>query len=158
MKTGSSSNKALCANALFAHRPFRKVQRSTSLHKWWVSIRRFRKTEKLELQCGCLLYTIHANGRSRETEIIHTTDSRPIHPQACDNPSPYFRPVSLFKLKELYPGPLLLFWGIFCADDGVRTLPSAAHIGDDDEWNPANAFGDAGPVGKNPNLGEVGDS
>jgi hypothetical protein len=117
---------------------------------------RFRKTEKLELQCGCLRYTIHVKGRSRETIYTTKLDSRPI--QTRDNPSPYFLLPSLFKLNELYPGPLLLFWGTFCADDGIRALPSAAHIGDDDEWNPANAFGDAGPVGKNPNLGEVGDS
>lgn len=59
----------------------------------------------------------------------------------------------LFKAK-----PPLRFevFGIFCAEDGLSTLPSIEPSGVVDWWNPAKAFGDVGPVGKNPYLGEDG--
>jgi len=43
---------------------------------------------------------------------------------------------------------------MFWAEDGMRTLPNIEPIGVADWWNPAKAFGDTGPVGKNPILGE----
>jgi len=50
--------------------------------------------------------------------------------------------------------PKFDLFGIFWAEDGMRTLPNIEPIGVADWWNPAKAFGDAGPVGKNPILGE----
>lgn len=60
---------------------------------------------------------------------------------------------TFFKVK--FP-PELDALGIFCVEDGMRTLPNSELIGLTDWWNPAKAFGDVGPVGKNPILGVVG--
>ena len=60
---------------------------------------------------------------------------------------------TFFKVK--FP-PKLGALGIFCVEDGMRTLPKIELIGLADWWNPAKAFGDVGPVGKNPTLGVVG--
>jgi len=62
-------------------------------------------------------------------------------------------PRTFFKVKD---PPRLEVFGTFCAEDGMRTFPSIEPIGGADWWNPAKAFGDVVPVGKNPNLGEVG--
>lgn len=58
---------------------------------------------------------------------------------------------TFFKVKVLSK---LEAFGIFCAEDGVRTFPRIEPIGMADWWNPAKAFGDVGPVGKNPTLEE----
>lgn len=61
---------------------------------------------------------------------------------------------TFFKVKHGPPGLDAL--GIFCVEDGMRTLPNIELIGLTDWWNPAKAFGDVGPVGKNPTLGVDG--
>ena len=60
-------------------------------------------------------------------------------------------PNAFFRVND---PPKLEVFGIFCDEDGMRTLPSIELIGAADWWNPAKAFGDMGPVGKNPILGE----
>ena len=47
-------------------------------------------------------------------------------------------------------------FGTFCTEDGLRTLPSTEPIGVADWWNPTKAFGEVGPVAKNPTFGEEG--
>ena len=59
-------------------------------------------------------------------------------------------------LFKEYPPPGFEVFRTFCFEDGLSTFPSTELNGVADWWNPANAFGDPGPVGKNPNLGEDG--
>lgn len=56
---------------------------------------------------------------------------------------------TVFKLNLL--SELELF-GRFWTEDRVRTFPSIEPIGLADWWKPANAFGDACPIGNSPTL------
>ncbi|KAF7792562.1 hypothetical protein EIP86_003603 [Pleurotus ostreatoroseus] len=73
-------------------------------------------------------------------------------------PAPaHFLPTS--RLRALLPLPLLACLGMGAAWPEECDEPNAAYIewlSRGDWWNDANACGDAGPAGKNPDEGEVG--